>query len=505
MGKARDGSPAAARAVLAALIATLACAPESSDAPGAAQPSAARPPRPNVVFILSDDHAAAALSCYGSRLARTPHLDRLAAEGVRFDRAFVVNSICTPSRATILTGRHSHGNGVPVFNRFDPAQATFPQALRAAGYFTGLFGKWHLGSEPQGFDRWKVLPGQGDYRDSQFVGPEGRARVPGYVTDAITDLALGFLDERPRDRPFLLLVQHKAPHRPWDPDPRHAAAFADAEFPEPPTLRDDYATRGSAAREADMTIARHLTRRDLKGDPPAGLDGDALLRWKYRRYLQDYLACAASLDENVGRLLDRLDREGLARDTLVVYASDNGFFLGEHGWYDKRFMYEPALRIPLLARWPAVAPAGASTDLMALNLDLAATFADAAGVPPLPGDQGRSLLPLLRGERPADWRRNFYYRYYHDPGDHDVREHYGVRTETHKLIRFPKSGESELYDLVADPDETRNLFDDPRHADLRAAMEDALLRAKEEAGDDDRFAGTQLPYGADLPASRPGR
>ncbi len=482
------------------------------------------------MVILSDDHAVRALSAYGSGLNRTPHLDRLATEGLRFDRAFVVNAICTPSRATMLTGLHSHRNGVPVFNRFDASLPTFVHALHDAGYFTGLFGKWHLGSIPQGFDRWRILPGQGDYVDSAFEGPDGRRKLPGYVTDVITDLSLAFLDERPADRPFLLLCHHNAPHRPWDPPPSTESRRSDPAIPEPATLRDDYATRTDAAREAAMTIARHLRNRDLKIPPPPGatdaerrrhadqipesvtitdergprlISGDELLIWKYRRYLGDYLACVDSLDRNVGRLLDRLDRDGLARDTLVIYASDNGFFLGEHGWYDKRFMYEESIRIPFLMRWPAAVPAGRTSDAMVLNLDLAQTITDVAGAAAPPGAQGRSLRPLFDGPTPADWRSSFYYRYYHDPGDHDVRAHYGVRTRTHKLVRFPTKSQAELYDLVADPLELRNVYDDPAFKAVRTELEAELAKAKSEAGDDDRFAGTKLPYGADLPASRP--
>ena len=472
-----------------ALLCLLAAACESAAAPA---PAPAEPVRPNILFILTDDHAAHALSCYGSAINQTPQLDRIAREGLRFDRAFVTNSICSPSRACILTGKHSHNNGVPVFNRFDGAQPTLPKYLQAAGYHTLLVGKWHLGSDPTGFDDWIVLPGQGRYHDPVFVTQQGRKTMTGYATDLITDLALERLERRPRDKPFCLLLHHKAPHRAWQPDAKHAGLYADADIPEPRTLRDDYVSRTDAAREAVMTIGRHLTKTDLKQEPPPGLAGDALLRWQYQRFIKDYLRCVASVDDNVGRVLDWLDRNGLTRDTLVVYTSDNGFFLGDHGWYDKRFMYEPSLRVPLLVRWQAAIRAGGATAAMALNIDFAPTLLAAAGLP-VPGDmQGRSLLPLLHGHQPADWRTSFYYRYYHDPGDHDTRAHLGVRTATHKLIWFWKKDQWELYDLLADPDELRNLYGEPDRQPLVAQLKAELERAKREAGDDDRYA-RELP------------
>src|SRR5512137_1108988 len=314
--------------------------------------------RPNILYIMSDDHAAHAISAYGSRVNQTPNLDRLAKGGMRFDNCFAVNSICSPSRATILTGKYSHLNGVPTFNRFDGSQPTVAKYLQAAGYYTVMIGKWHLGSDPTGFDKWSILPGQGVYFDPAFLEPEGRRVIKGYVTDIITDLSLDFLKNRPKDKPFFLMCHHKAQHRNWQPDEKHKAMFADKQIPEPPTLRDDYATRTDAIRECRQKVLGDINANDTKGPPPAGLEGDALLKWKYQRYMQDYLACVQSIDDNTGRLLDYLDQSGLATNTVVFYTSDNGFFLGDLGLYDKRFMYEPSLRVPLLVRWPDGAKAG---------------------------------------------------------------------------------------------------------------------------------------------------
>jgi arylsulfatase A-like enzyme len=487
-------------------------------------PSLRAAERPNILFIMTDDHAAHAMSCYGSKVNETPNLDRLAKEGVCFDRAFVTNSICTPSRATILTGKYSHLNGTPVFNRFDGSQQTVSKLLQAAGYYTGMIGKWHLGSDPTGFDKWIVLPGQGVYDNPAFLTPEGRKVIKGYATEIITDLGLEFLEQRPKDKPFFLMLHHKAPHRPWDPDAKNKAKFAGKSFPEPETLFDDYATRTDALRENKQTIARDLNNRDLKIELPVSsltaiaqwnktvpmeldvegqkLTGDAFVRWKYQRYMQDYLACVQGVDDQVGRVLDYLDRTGLAKNTVVIYTSDNGFFLGDHGLFDKRFMYEPSLRVPLLVRWPAVTKPGTVSDRIVLNNDYAETFLDMAGAP-IPADmQGRSLAPLLRGESPSDWRTAFYYRYYHDPGDHNTRAHYGLRTATHKLIYFWKKDQWECFDLANDPNELHNLADDPASVELVARLKAELLRAKKEAKDDDQFADKQPPNGVDGQAAK---
>jgi len=315
--------------------------------------------RPNVVFVMSDDHAAHAISAYGSRVNETPGLDRLAREGMLFRNTFATNSICTPSRAAILTGTYSHKNGVPVFNRFDGSQTTVARLLQGAGYHTGMIGKWHLGSDPTGFDRWEILPGQGVYHDPVLYTATGEKTYSGrYATDVITDLGIDFIRQRPKDRPFFLMLHHKAPHREWTPDEKYRRMFEGRTIPEPPTLWDDYATRTDALRENRQRVADDLTPRDLKVDPPAGLVGKDLTRWKYQRYMQDYLACVQSIDDNMGRLLDFLKESGVERDTIVVYTSDQGFFLGDHGLYDKRFMYEESLRMPLLVRWPAAVRPG---------------------------------------------------------------------------------------------------------------------------------------------------
>ena len=449
--------------------------------------------RPNILLIFTDDHAERAVSAYGSKVNRTPHIDRLASGGARFANSFVTNSICTPSRATLLTGQYSHINGVPVFNPFDGARNHVAKLLREAGYHTGVVGKWHLGGDPTGFDRWIVLPGQGDYRDPTFLVPGHTLSVKGHASEVITELGIEFLKTRPTDQPFFLMLHHKAPHRNWVPDDRNAAAFAGAEFPEPATLRDDYATRPAALPENEQTIARDLTPEDLKQDPPAGLAGDELLKWKYRRFMQDYLACVQGVDDSVGRMLDYLDEAGLAANTVVIYTTDNGWFMGEHGLYDKRFIYEPGMRTPLLARGPGV-KAGVVPQELVANIDLAPTFLGLAGLPVPDWMQGKSLVPLLRGEQPAGWRASVYYRYYHDPGNHDTRAHYGVRTATHKLIHYWRKDMWEMYDLAADPHELHNLLFDPAEA-VRpevaatfAALKAEIARLQAEYADDDRFA-----------------
>jgi len=447
--------------------------------------------RPNILFIMADDHAAHAISAYGSTINQTPQLDRLAGQGMRFDRMFAVNSICTPSRATVLTGKYSHINGVPVFNRFDGSQPTVAKYLQAAGYYTGIIGKWHLESDPTGFDKWTILPGQGDYFNPTFLEAGGKRVIQGYVTDITTDLSIDFLKNRPQDKPFFLMCHHKAPHRNWQPDAKHKAMFAGKVIPEPATLRDDGVGRSDAIRECKQKVLENLNPNDTKGAPPAGMSGDELLKWKYQRYMQDYLACVQSVDDNVGRLLDYLDEAGLTANTLVIYTSDQGFFLGDHGLYDKRFMYEESIRMPFLVRWPAVIKPGSVQSAMGINPDFAPTFMEAAGLP-VPADmQGRSLMPLFKGKVPDDWRGSWYYRYYHDPGDHNTRAHYGVRTTTHKLIYFWKKDQWEMYDLVADPGEMHNLYSDPAQAETVAKLKAELYRLKKELKDDDQFADKQ--------------
>jgi arylsulfatase A-like enzyme len=459
--------------------------------------------RPNILYIMADDHAAHAISAYGSRVNTTPHIDRLAREGMRFSHCFVTNSICTPSRAAILTGQYAHINGVPVFNPIDPKRPTLAKYLQAAGYHTGIVGKWHLGSDPAGFDSWTILPGQGVYNDPVFLTPDGRKKHTGYATDLITEFSLDFLKNRPTDLPFFLMCHHKAPHRPWVPDAKHARKWENVEVPEPETFDDDYRTRCDAAREATMRIDRDLTRGDLKGDPPPGLEARQLKRWKYQRFMRDYLGCVDSIDDSVGRLLDYLDKNGLADNTIVVYTSDQGFFLGDHDWFDKRFMYEESLTMPFLVRWPGRVKAGSVSDGMILNVDFAPTLLDAASAK-VPADmQGKSFLPLLRGESPADWRTSMYYRYYHYPQDHRVQPHYGIRTERYKLIYFNKIGQWELYDLTKDPHELKNLYADPAHAATVRELKEEMYRLKKELKDEDQFENNLPKGGVGMPPAKP--
>ena len=474
--------------------------------------------RPNILFIMSDDHAARAMSCYGGRINRTPNLDRIAAEGMRLDNCFCTNSICTPSRATILTGKYSHKNGCRAFNAFDGSQQTFPRLLQQAGYHTGVVGKWHLHSEPVGFDVWRVLPGQGKYFDPELIEPGGRKTYKGYVTDIITDLALKFLAERPKDRPFCLLYHHKAPHDNFEYDRKHADLYKDADIPEPDNLLDDYANRGEAIKRVTQKIGmRHTAYARETGDlPPAERK-----RKCYQIYIKSYLRCVASIDDNVGRVLDWLKKEGLEEDTIVVYTSDQGFFLGEHGMYDKRFMYEESLRVPFVLRYPREVKPGSVSDAMVLNVDFAETLLDYAGVA-VPRDmQGRSIRPILRGRRPADWRTSMYYRYWLHLPHFRVAAHFGVRTRDHKLIYYygralgtpgarPESTppEWELFDLRKDPHEMRNVFADPACADVVRRLAAELKRLRRELEDeadgidiDAALAGKPLPE--DAPPERP--
>ena len=372
-------------------------------------------PRPNILFIMADDHAAQAMSCYNSRINVTPNLDRIAQGGMRLDNCFCANSICTPSRATILTGQHSHINGVKTLgDKIDNRGPNLAKELQAVGYQTAVVGKWHLGVGeahcPTGFDYWCVLPGQGLYHDPEMIEMGEHKVFPGYVTDIVTDLSLDWLKQRDRERPFCLLYHHKAPHRRWEPDDKHAQMYEDEVIPEPPTFNDDYANRASAAAAAQMRIGRDLTEEDFKGPTPPGLTEQEEKEWKYQRFIKDYLRCVASIDDNVGRMLDYMEQEGLAENTVVVYTSDQGFFLGEHGWYDKRFMYEESLRMPLLIRYPPEIAPGSSCQAMVTNVDFAPTFLDLAGVPTPAYMQGRSFGPLLRGEAPPDWPASIYYR-----------------------------------------------------------------------------------------------
>ncbi len=464
--------------------------------------------RPNIVLIFSDDHAYQAISAYGDprRLLSTPNIDRLASEGMRFDRCLVPNSICGPSRATVLTGKYSHSNGFynNTNSRFDGSQTTFPKLLQAKGYQTAIFGKWHLVTEPTGFDAWQILPGQGVYYNPPMLTAGGKVNHQGYATDIITDLSLEWLKKRDPSKPFLLMCQHKAPHREWEPALRHLGHDNDRLYPEPPTLFDDYTGRGKAEHDQDMTIARTLNDHDLKLVPPPGLTSDQRatwdayyeprnrafraarlggkdrVRWKYNRYLHDYLGCIKAVDESVGRLLAYLDEAKLADNTIVVYASDQGFYLGEHGWFDKRWIFEESLRTPLLIRWPGVVKPGSQTDRIVSNLDFAETFLDVAGMPIPAAMQGRSLVPLLRGETPANWRSSFYYHYYEYPGPHNVRRHYGLVTDRYKLVHFyePEINEWELFDLKTDPRELKSVFGQPGHATVQRELSAELGRLR---------------------------
>lgn len=458
--------------------------------------------RPNIIFIMSDDHAAHAMSCYGSKINETPNIDRIANEGMRLDNCFCTNSICTPSRAAILTGTYNHINGVKTLSdRIDGKQTNVAKLLQSNGYQTAIVGKWHLGhggdADPTGFDFWSVLPGQGDYFDPAFIEMGENIKVPGYATDVITDKSIDWIANREKDKPFFLMCHHKAPHRPWIPDEKHAHMYEDIDIPEPPTFNDDYSNRASAAAAAEMRIDRDLTKNDLKMDPPEHLQGAALKSWKYQRYMKDYLRCIASVDDNVGRLLDYLDEEGLAEDTIVMYTSDQGFFLGDHGWYDKRFMYEESLRMPFVIRYPRKIAAGSSSEHMVLNVDFAPMFLTYAGIEVPEEMQGVSFDEILHGGKPADWRTSMYYRYWMHLSEHKVYAHYGIRTEQYKLIYYyadalgtlgsedePKTPEWELFDLKKDPYEMINVYNDPDYERVVAVLEDELHRLQAEVKDE---------------------
>ena len=490
---------------------------------------------------MSDDHAVQAMSCYGSRINKTSDIDRLAREGMRFENCFCTNSICAPSRAVILTGKYSHING-KIDNRgdFDGSQQTYPKLLRQAGYETAMIGKWHLGSDPTGFDFWEILPGQGSYYNPDFIQMDGsQKRYEGYCTDLVTDFSIDWLEnQRDKNAPFLLICQHKAPHRCWSPPPRHFGKYKHGTISEPTTLFPDHSTRSAASAESEMSIRDHFSwSHDMKfkgqnlfpdhftsgmrhdeyqrmtseqrkqwdahyepenqafiADMKAGkLTDDDVVRWKYQRYMHDYLGAVEAVDESVGRLLDYLDEKGLADNTIVVYTSDQGFYLGDHGWYDKRFMYEESLRMPLLVRWPERIKPGSVSDAMALNLDFAATFLDAAGTA-IPDDiQGKSLVPILEGRRPRNWRSAMYYHYYEYPAIHQVKRHYGIRTERYKLIHFYNDIDTwELYDLKNDPNELNNLYNVPTCAGLVKRLKKQLAQLQASYGDSDELARSFL-------------
>ncbi len=475
--------------------------------------------RPNIIFIMTDDHAYQALSAYDNALLETPHIDRLAKEGMLFQKAFVTNSICSPSRAVALTGKFSHLNSVrDNLDVFDSTQVTFPKLLQKAGYETAIYGKWHLKSNPKGFDFWEVLPDQGHYYHPELLTPDGEIKAQGYVTDVITDKAIGYLDSlRSKEKPFMLLYNHKAPHRQWWPSMHDLEDFKYKKIPVPETLFDEYKTKSNASKEAEMRIADHMALSADNKIAPEILEklnyeefldwykgayterfnrlteaeqdqwqkvygpineefaknspkGQALTLWKYQRYMEDYLGVIKSVDRNVGRILTYLDENGLSENTMVIYTSDQGFYLGEHGWFDKRFMYEESFRTPLLIRYPNhITPGSKNTDLVQ-NIDFAPTVLDVAGVE-IPEDmQGLSLRPLFKNDT-VSWRDALYYHYYEYPGIHMVKRHYGVRTERYKLIRFYYDIEAwELYDLEKDPQELHNVYGTPDYAEVQEQL-----------------------------------
>jgi arylsulfatase A-like enzyme len=444
--------------------------------------------RPNILCIMSDDHAANAMSCYGSKINETPHMDRIAADGMRLDNCFCTNSICTPSRATILTGQYSHVNGVYTLrDELDGSRDNVAKMLQRAGYQTAVIGKWHLYSDPTGYDYWIVLPGQGLYHNPLFIEMDvGERTIEGYATDLIADMSIDWLRDRDREKPFFLLCHHKAPHRPWEPDEKHAAMYEGIDVPEPDSLFDDYRHRSQAAAHEG----------DLKRPIPPGLKGNDLRQWAYQIYIKDYLRCVASIDDNVGKLLDYLDEEGLTDNTVVIYTSDQGMFLGEHGYYDKRFMYEESLQMPFLVRYPPEIEPGTVNDDIVLNNDFAPLFLDYAGVDAPPEMQGRSFRSVLAGDTPHDWQTSLYYRYWMHLAHHHVPAHYGVRTKGYKLIYYygealgrngavdePTEPERELFDLVKDPCEMNNVYGDPAYADTVRELKTELYRLKEQVGD----------------------
>uniref|UniRef100_UPI0040470940 sulfatase family protein n=1 Tax=Algoriphagus sp. TaxID=1872435 RepID=UPI0040470940 len=497
--------------------------------------------RPNIIFIMADDHAYQAISAYSNRLIETPNIDRIAKMGMRFTNATVTNSICAPSRATILTGKHSHLNGkIDNDFPFDTTNVTFPQLFQDAGYQTAMFGKLHFGNSPKGFDQFKILPGQGSYYNPDFITKnEGTVRIEGYVTDIITDMTLDWLqEERNPEEPFLLFYLHKAPHREWLPAERHLEEFTQRTFPEPATLFDDYSGRGRAAKEAEMNLLKHMNwsgdskiypsvmrelgipqtsawdtmafSREVGRLTPAQLANwirsydkvNAALKesfpsmgekekmqWRYQRYMQDYLGTIRAVDENVGRVLDYLEANNLMDNTLIVYTSDQGFYLGEHGWFDKRFVYDESFKTPLLVAWPGkIAPKSTSTT-MVQNLDYAQTFLEAAGIPAPADMQGESLLPLLTGN-PEAWTRDaVYYHYYEYPAVHMVKRHYAVVTEQYKLVHYYyDTDEWELIDRIKDPQELRNVYDDPTYAPVVAELHRKLEALRKQYGDNSEIS-----------------
>nr|WP_262892125.1 sulfatase [Aegicerativicinus sediminis] len=499
---------------------------------------------PNILFIMSDDHAYQAISAYDDRLIQTPNIDRIAREGMLFTNASVTNSICAPSRAVILTGKHSHINGkIDNISPFDTTNVTFPQLFREAGYQTAMFGKLHFGNNPKGVDEFMILPGQGRYYNPKFITKEGDTIIKGYVTDIITDQTLKWLKEkRNPEKPFLLMYFHKAPHRSWLPAPRHYREFTQKKFPLPSSLFDDYKRvhdsnisdsipkYSTAAKDAEMSILAHMTlgydnkvnlqtlnqlgvKEDFMNWPPTSnmdeqqstiwdsiynpisadflerynqMSTEELMEWKYQRYMQDYLGCIAGVDENVGRVLDYIEDSGLEDKTVVVYTSDQGFYLGEHGWFDKRFMYNESFKTPLLIKWPNVITPNTTQEEMVQNLDFAQTFLEMAGIVAPEDMQGESIVPLLKGENHL-WKRDaIYYHYYEYPGVHMVKRHYGIANKRYKLMHFYYDiDEWELYDLEKDPQELNNEYYNPEYSEIVGELKTKLKELRLKYKDSD--------------------
>jgi arylsulfatase A-like enzyme len=463
--------------------------------------------KPNIIYIMSDDHANAAIGAYGSWLKpvlKTPNLDKLARKGMLFRQSMVTNSICTPSRAAILTSQYSHKNGVYTLqDQLPKSTVHVGHLLQQLGYQTALIGKWHLGIDPTGFDYWIVLPGQGVYINPKLrpIGAkpkELKEFTGGYSEDVITDLSIDWIKKRDKTKPFYLMCHFKAPHRPWDPAPRFKDLYKGVKFPEPETLLDDYKGRAKQVADIKMRIGENFQTRDLQMEIPKDLPRDELRKWAYQEYLKRYLSCVAAVDENVGRLLAFLESEGLLEDTIIVYTSDQGFFLGEHGWYDKRMMYEPSLLTPLIISWPGHTKPGSVNNDIILNLDHAPTFLDIAGGEAPKSMQGKSYKSILEGKTPPGWRQSMYYRYWmHLDPDHNVPGHYGVRTQRYTLIHYYGKAlgmkgakakdlepEWELYDNQKDPQQMRNVYADPAYADVLRDLRVELDRLRREVGDE---------------------
>ena len=481
--------------------------------------------KPNIVFIFSDDHAPHAIGAYNGWLKSvnpTPRIDELAKQGMLFEKSFCTNSICGPSRAVIMTGKHSHKNGfMNNGNTFNWNQQTFPKILRKAGYTTALYGKSHLKGNPKGFDDWKVLPGQGDYYNPDLITPKGRVRIDGHCTDVVTDLAVEWLKAgRDKTKPFMLMVQHKAPHRNWMPALRHLPLYDDVKIPEPATLFDKWEDNAPPARHQELEIDRHMDinydlfldlTSDYEGTPSqkrqdrsawrnmkkmtkdqlsswrafygprdkafheAKLSGKELVRWKFQRYAKNYLRCVRGVDDSVGKIQDTLKDLQLDDNTVVIYSSDQGFYIGDHGWYDKRWMYEESLMMPLIVKWPGVTKPDSRSDQMVQNLDYAQTFLEMAGAEIPANMQGRSLVPILKNGKAGNWRKSIYYHYYEYPSVHMVPRHYGIRTERYKLMHFYQFGnEWEMYDLKEDPDELTNIYGRADKKSLQIDLEQQL-------------------------------